>query len=328
MARGAAGYGSGVTDLAGKVVLVTGGSSGIGRATALRAARQGAHVVLLARDEGPLKEVAVACEEAGAASVLVCPADVGDDAAVAAAVATTLDRHGRVDVAVSNAGVVSYGRVEEVPAEVFDGVLRTNLHGAVNLARHVVPVFRRQERGSLVLVGSVIGHVAVPGMTAYAVSKWGVRALARHLQLENRDLPDLHVGYVAPGGVDTPIYAQAANYDGHEGSPPPPVSSPDTVARQILDKVGHSHGREQLTPANDLIRFGFTVLPRVYDALVGPLFKVMAVDLARPVEPGAGNVLDSHPDGDAPTGGYGSALRTVAGNLRTVAGGVLRGAGR
>ena len=317
-----------MTDLAGKVVLVTGASSGIGRATAVRAARQGAHVVLVARDEGPLKDAAVACEESGAASTLVVPADVGDDAAVAAAVRTVLDRHGRVDVAVSNAGVVSYGRVEDVPAEVFDGVLRTNLHGSVNVARHVVPVLRRQEQGSLVLVGSVIGHIAVPGMTAYSVSKWGVRALARHLQLENRDLADVHIGYVAPGGVDTPIYAQAANYDGHEGSPPPPVSSPDKVARQILDKVGHSHGREQLTPANDLIRFGFAAMPRVYDLLVGPLFKVMAVDLARPIEPWAGNVLRSVPGGDAPTGGYTSALRTIAGNVGTVARGLLGGGDR
>ena len=316
-----------MTGLAGKVVLVTGASSGIGRATVVRAARQGAHVVLVARDEGALKDAAVTCEEAGAASTLVLPADVGDDAQVGGVVRTTLDRHGRVDVAVSNAGVVSYGRVEDVPPEVFDGVLRTNLHGSVNLARHVVPVLRRQEEGSLVLVGSVIGHIAVPGMTAYSVSKWGVRALARHLQLENRDLPDVHIGYVAPGGVDTPIYAQAANYDGHEGSPPPPVSSPDKVARQVLDKVGHTHGREQLTPANDLIRFGFAVLPRVYDVLVGPLFKVMAVDLARPVDPWTGNVLGSHPDGDAPTGGYGSALRTIVGNVGTVARGVLGGGG-
>jgi NAD(P)-dependent dehydrogenase (short-subunit alcohol dehydrogenase family) len=279
--------------------------------------------VLLARAEGPLKEAAVACEEVGAASTLVVPADVGDDAAVAEAVRTTLDRHGRIDVVVSNAGVVSYGRVEEVPPEVFDGVLRTNLHGSVNLARHVVPVLRRQQQGSLVLVGSVIGHIAVPGMTAYSLSKWGVRALARHLQLENRDLPDVHVGYVAPGGVDTPIYAQAANYDGHEGSPPPPVSSPDKVARQILDKVGRSHGRAQLTPFNDVIRFGFTALPRVYDVLVAPLFKVMAVDLARPIEPWTGNVLQSRPDQDAPTGGYGSVLRTIAANVGAVARGVL-----
>jgi NAD(P)-dependent dehydrogenase (short-subunit alcohol dehydrogenase family) len=316
-----------VADLAGKVVLVTGASSGIGRATAVRAARQGAHVVLVARDEGPLKAAAVACEEAGAASALVLPADTGDDAAVGAVVRTTVDRLGRIDVAVSNAGVVSYGRVEDVPAEVFDGVLRTNLHGYANVARHVLPVLRRQEQGSLVLVGSVIGHIAVPGMTAYSVSKWGVRALARHLQLETRDLPDVHVGYVAPGGVDTPIYAQAANYDGHEGSPPPPVSSPDKVARQILDKVGRDHGREQLTPVNDLIRFGFVAMPRVYDVLVAPLFKVMAVDLARPIAPWTGNVLESHPDGDAPTGGYGSVLRTIAGNVGAVARDVLGGLG-
>jgi NAD(P)-dependent dehydrogenase (short-subunit alcohol dehydrogenase family) len=125
-----------------------------------------------------LKEAAEECERAGAAGVSVEPADVGDDDAVAAVIRRVLEDHGRLDAAVSVASVVAYGALPSVPVEVFDGVVRTNLLGSANLARHVLPVFRAQGRGHLVLTGSVLGHLAVPGMTAYIVSKWGVRAPA------------------------------------------------------------------------------------------------------------------------------------------------------
>lgn len=252
--------------------------------------------MLLARGPDALQEVADAALAAGAASALVLPTDVGDDAAVQEAVRVALDRHGRLDVVVSNAGVVSYGRAEEVPADVFDGIIRTNLLGAANLTRHVVPVLRRQGQGSLLFVGSIIGHVAVPSLTAYTVSKWGLRALVRQLQIENRDVPGVHIGYAAPGGVDTPIYRNAANYVGFEGRPPPPVASADRVAGQILRRVAHPWLPAQLSVANHLVRFGFVALPPVYERIVGPLCQLLTIDLGRPLPPGPGNVLDSRED--------------------------------
>ena len=85
---------------------------------------------------------------------------------------------------------------------------------------------RTQGAGSIVVVGSVIGHVAVPDMAAYVISKWGVRALVRQLQVDNRDRPGIRIEYVAPGGVDTPIYRQAATYGDAAGRPPFPVTTP------------------------------------------------------------------------------------------------------
>lgn len=298
-----------------QVVLITGGSSGIGEATALWAAGRGDHLVLLARGEPALSRVTVACKEAGAASVRTIPADVGDDAAVAAAVTSVVDEHGRLDTVISSAGVVAYGRLEDVPAEVFDRVLTTNLHGSVNLARHVVPVLRRQGRGSLVLIGSVIGHVAVPDMSAYVLSKWGVRALARQLQVENRDVPDVQISYVAPGGVDTPIYLQAASYVGVVGRPPMPVASPERVARRVLAVADGTARDGQATLSNHVIRFGFTALPAVYDVLVAPLFTVAAQDQTTQVPPNPGNVLEPHDDRNALRGGQGSAVVGMVRNL-------------
>ena len=302
-----------------RVVLVTGASSGIGEAVALRAAGRGDHVVLLARGREALERVAADSERLGAASTLVVPADIGDDAEVAAAVSDAVARHGRLDVVVSCAGVVAYGRIPDVPAEVFDGVVTTNLLGPVNLARHVLPVLREQDSGSVVLVGSVIGHIGVPDMAAYVVSKWGVRGLVRQLRVDNRDRPGVRIGYVAPGGVDTPIYRQAATYGDSVGRPPFPVSSPERIAQRVLEVADRTRRGGQVGISNDVIRLGFTTLPWAYDRLVGPLFAVVAQDLVAPVVRGPGNVLETRQEHNALRGGQGSALRGVGANLLALA---------
>ncbi len=276
-----------------RVLLITGASSGIGKATALGAAEAGDHLVLLARAPGPLEDTALECEKAGAASVMVLPTDVGDDDAVASAFLAIDRRHGQIDAVVHSAGVVSYGRTEEVPREVFEGVLRTNLFGSVNVARHSVTRMRQQGHGNLVLIGSVIGHLAVPTMTPYTVSKWGVRALARQLKLENQDIADLHISYVAPGGVDTPIYGRSADYTGKPGSPPPPVASAEHVGRVILKRLDDPKPHTQTGLLNGAMRFGFTAMPWAFDRLIGPMFAILATDRKGHKEPTTGNVL--HP---------------------------------
>jgi short-subunit dehydrogenase len=305
-----------------RVIVVTGASSGIGRATARQAAEQGDHVVLVARGRSSLEVVEQECRAGGAASVMVVPTDVGDDAAVGACFEQVLAQHRVVDAVVHSAGVVAYGRTEEIPADVFDGVLRTNLVGSVNIARHALPVLRRQETGTLVLVGSLIGHIAVPSMSPYVLSKWGVRALARQLQVENRDLRDVHIAYVSPGGVDTPIYEQAATYDGYLGRPPPPVAGPEKVARIALRRLDHPRARTQVNLSNDLIRFGFSALPGVFDRLVGPLFRLAAMDGTTPVGATPGNVLASVEQGNELRGSQGNP---VAGIVRN-ASALVRGA--
>jgi len=303
-----------------RVVLVTGASSGIGLATVIAAGRAGEHVVLAARDPGALRRAGDECRAAGAASTRIIPTDVGNDDAVRRCVEEALAVTGSLDLVVNAAGVVSYGRTQDVPAEVFDGVLRTNLVGSVNVARHVVPALRDQEHGTLVLVGSVVGHLGVPGMSPYVLSKWGVRALARQLQLENRDRPGLHVVYVAPGGVDTPIYRLAGNYAGYVGRPPPPVMRSEKAAARILAAVDESRKRVQVGLANDLVRFGFSAMPALYDVLVGPLFAAVAMDRSEPVAPGPGNVLRPTPESYGLRGGQGNPLAGILRNLRRHAG--------
>jgi NAD(P)-dependent dehydrogenase (short-subunit alcohol dehydrogenase family) len=298
-----------------RVVLVTGASSGIGRAVALTSGADGDHLVLASRDESALQQVARLCEKAGAASALVAPADVGDDTAVARCVELALERHGRVDAVVHCAAVLAYGRTEQIPADVFDAVLRTNLIGSVNVVRHAVAQMRRQQHGTVVLVGSIAGHVASPHMSPYILSKWGIRALARQLAIENRDMDEVRIVYVAPGGVDTPIYEQAANYHGFAGRPPPPIASPEKVARTIVRRLDGRGRRAHTAWTNHPIRVGFTALPRLFDALANPFFRLVVSDRTQHVEATTGNVF--RPDGshERTHGDQGGPWAAVAKNV-------------
>lgn len=255
------------------VVVVTGASSGIGEATALLLAGQGRHLVLAARSADTLADVAGRCEEAGCGSVMVVPTDVSDDAAVAELFAAAVAEHGRVDAVAHCAGEVTYGRVEETSAEVFDRVLATNVSGSANISRHAITLMREQEAGVLVLVGSLLGHVAIPEMTPYVVSKWGIRALARQLSVENIDLPGVHVSHVVPGSVDTPIYEKALESAGGSNKPPPPTISPERVARVVVGQVDHPTRSQQTAWSNHLLIAAFKTAPWAYDRLIGPVFR-------------------------------------------------------
>jgi NAD(P)-dependent dehydrogenase (short-subunit alcohol dehydrogenase family) len=286
-----------------QTVLVTGASSGIGRATARRLAGRGARLVLVARGRESLEEAAEEARAAGAAEVLVRPADVTDEDAVRAAVDAAVERFGRLDAVVHAAQVMAYGRIEDVPREVFERVVDTGLHGTATVARVVLPVFRRQGGGRLTVVNSILGSITAPLLGSYAVAKWGQLGLVRTLQQETRDEPGIAISLVQPGGVDTPIYGQAATWTGSTGRPPPPVYAPQRVARVVVSTLDRPRRVVQAGLLNPLITAGFRLLPGVYDLLVGPLLQRLAV-ADDDVPPTAGNVFGSRPEGNATEGGF------------------------
>jgi NAD(P)-dependent dehydrogenase (short-subunit alcohol dehydrogenase family) len=281
--------------------LVTGASSGIGRATVQNLAARGARLVLVARGREALEETAAEARALGAAEVLVCPADVIDADAVQRVVQTAVARLGRLDAVVHSAQTMAYGRIEDVPREAFEAVVDTSLHGTANIARSALPVFRTQGAGHLVVISSLLASVTAPLMGTYAAAKWGQLGLVRTLQQETRDVPGVHVSAVAPGGVNTPIYYQGATWAGSTGRPPPPVYSPERVARAVVARLDRPRRLVQSGFANPVVIAGFRLLPAVYDALVGPLFRVFALtrDGAPPSE---GNVFASRPEGNAKDG--------------------------
>ncbi len=213
-----------------RVVLVTGATSGIGRAAAHLLAQEGARLVLASRSPDTLEQTRQECVARGAAEVLVVPTDVAD----AGAVQTLFDRArqelGGVDGVVHAAAVLAYGRFVDVPQEVFDRTLATNITGTANVARQALQHFEAQQSGSLVVIGSVLSKMAAPYMSPYGTSKWAIQGLVRTLQIEARTMPGVEVSLISPGGVNTPIYDQAGSYTGHPGHPPPPVYSPERVA--------------------------------------------------------------------------------------------------
>ncbi len=279
------------------VVVITGSSSGIGRATAAAMATADWNVVLVARATESLTDAAAECAAAGA-DTLVVTADVGDRAEVDAMFEAASAKFGRVTAVVHTAAVVGYGRFEDIPAKVFDRVITTNLLGTANVARSALRHFGRHGGGDLVLMGSLLGKIAVPYMSPYVTSKWGVHALARMLQIEAKRSPGVRISLISPGSVNTPAYSQAANYLGRQGRPPPPIDPPEKVARAVLRALRKPTRDRSVGIANPVVVLGFRALPGIFDLLVSPLMRLAGLSRIA-VEPTTGSVLHAQPTGDA-----------------------------
>jgi NAD(P)-dependent dehydrogenase (short-subunit alcohol dehydrogenase family) len=189
---------------AGRYVLVSGASSGIGRATALTFAGAGADLLLVARDAGRLAAAAMACREAGAPQVETIQADLTDDAAPAAVMAAVNHGPGRLDVLINSAGIIGSGPAAETSDAQFDRMLDVNVRSLFRLTRAAIPMLRRS-RGSIVNVSSVAGLRPYPGILPYCVSKAAVDQMTRCLALELG--PDgIRVNAVNPGVVVTNLH--------------------------------------------------------------------------------------------------------------------------
>src|SRR4051812_24864981 len=173
------------SEMSGRRVLLTGASSGIGRATAERLARAGAELVLVARDRGGLEEVAAVAEEHGArAHVLV--ADLGDVAAATGIVDAAVERLGGLDLLVLDARAASFGSLEETPRDDFERPLRVTFHAQADTLREALPHLERSG-GVVVAVGSTVSRMPAPMLAAYSASKHALRGLLGAVRMELRE---------------------------------------------------------------------------------------------------------------------------------------------
>jgi NAD(P)-dependent dehydrogenase (short-subunit alcohol dehydrogenase family) len=178
------------------VVLITGCSSGIGKATALAAAARGHRVYATARDPESLRELA------GGGRIRTLALDVTDTGSIGRAVASVLEEAGRLDVLVNNAGYGQYGAVEEVTAEEWRREFDVNLFGAVEVTRAVLPAMRQARSGTIVNVSSVAGKIAIPFAAPYCASKHALEAVSDALRVEVAPF-SIHVVIIVAGPIAT-----------------------------------------------------------------------------------------------------------------------------
>jgi dehydrogenase/reductase SDR family protein 7B len=228
------------------VVWVTGASSGIGAALGPQFHAEGAHVVLSARREDALRETAARC--AGPGETMVHPLDVSDQAAVDAAAAAVLERFGRIDVLVNNAGITQRARVADTDMAVIRRVMDVDYFGPVMLAKAVLPAMLERGSGRIACVTSVAGKYGSPMRSSYCGAKHALHGFFDSLREEVRDR-GVDVTLVVPGAVRTNVSVNALTGDGSPYDRMDPFLEngmpPETAAARILDAV-HARTPEAL----------------------------------------------------------------------------------
>ena len=285
-----------------KVVVITGASSGVGRAAAIAFSALGATVILAARRETALQEVVKECEELGGKALAV-PTDISRAGEVEQLARAATEYADRIDVWVNNAGVLAAGELTQTPVNVLQGVIETNLMGYIYGARTVLPYFQKQGYGVLINNISVGAWFPTPFATAYTASKFGLKGFTEALRGELLDWPDIHVCDMFSGFLDTPGIQHAANYTGRALMPAPPVYDPRRVARamvQLAQNPRNSTTTDLLAPALKMVYSFSPALSRYITArMIGSYLKSAAAE-----NPTSGNVLDPVLYGTSIDGGW------------------------
>ena len=232
-----------------RTVVLTGGSEGVGAATARLFAQAGANLVLVAR--GRKKLEAIAEELRDKTRVEICPMDVSDPEACVNLFKKAEFEFGRVDVLVNNAGYHARGLVEEIDADELAKMVDVNLRAPIVLSRLALPFLRKSDAAAIINVGSLAGRTPVPGSATYGATKAGLKSFTYAIAEELRD-SHIKVAVVSPGPIDTGFIMSDID-DVSDLTFSQPLSTAEQVAQTVLDLCGNALREQSMPPASGVL---------------------------------------------------------------------------
>jgi NAD(P)-dependent dehydrogenase (short-subunit alcohol dehydrogenase family) len=287
------------------VIVITGASSGMGRAAAIELARRGANIVVAARRMPLLVEVVVECQRLGVQALAVST-DVTNEASIQELAQQALAHFGRFDVWINNAGVLAAGRFEDIPSEVFNRVMETNFFGYVYGARAALQQFRAQGFGILINNASLESQMGAPYFSAYVASKFAIRGFSESLreEVEALDKTAIRVCTIMPATIDTPLFQHAANYTGRAIQALPPVYDVEVAAKTFADLVEHPQREVYIGSAGRLFTAMHSMAPGATEKTFAKQVDKGHLSQVQQDDAKEGNLFEPVQEGAATSGGW------------------------
>jgi len=288
--------------MSGTRVVITGASSGIGRAAALAFAREGASLALAARRGEILTSLVAQCEAVGGRALAV-PTDVTDADAVQRLAMQTEAAFGGIDVWINNAGTGVFGAYQNADIALHRRTIEVNLLGTMHGAFAVLPFFLRQKRGILINNISLGGWAPTPFAAAYTASKFGLRGFTASLRQEFGGYPHIHVCGVFPAMVDTPGFVHGANMSGKRLDPGPMLYQSEDVAQTFLNLVRSPRDEVAVGWPARAGQLAYALAPKWTEAVLGTAFRFL-LSRARRAPISEGSIIQASPPGASIDGGW------------------------
>jgi len=259
-----------------QVLVITGASSGIGRETALEAAKKGASVVLAARNAASLAAVADKATQLGGTAHSV-PTDVAHWDQVERLAQEAVTRFGRIDTWINDAGVSEYATVEQMAIDEIERIVQVNILGTMYGVKAVLPIMRAQKSGTIINIGSVLSQRSIALQSVYCATKHAVKGFTEALRLElDREKSGINVTLILPGVINTPFYTQARSRMAVKPKPIPPFYEPTSAAQAILFAAQHPRRELYVGGAAKALTMMEAVSPALVDRMMllgGAIFR-------------------------------------------------------